>query len=98
MREEPSMSKEDKLLREDRDAMMQMGRFELKAFAKRIQIDITGCVNHEDFVERIVVATMYPEVMEQAGPNFKGYDTRARDIQNSFWDPNDPFKPEPGCT
>lgn len=58
-RDEPMMSKEDKVLREDREAMMKMGRFEIKAFAKRIQIDITGCVNHEDFVERIIIGTMY---------------------------------------
>ena len=79
------MSKDDKLLREDREAMMKMGRFEIKAFAKRIQIDVTGCVNHEDFVERIIIGTMYPEVMEMADANYRGADTRARDLQNEHW-------------
>jgi|MDSX01.1.fsa_nt_gb hypothetical protein len=69
-REEPSgISKADKKLRDDKDAMMEMGekkggRFELKKLAKRLSINVDGCVNIEDFVNRIDMASRYPEVFD----------------------------------
>ncbi|KAH8048509.1 scopolin beta-glucosidase [Aureococcus anophagefferens] len=62
-REEPSgISKADKL-RDDKDAMMEMGkkggRFELKS-SRRLSINVDGCVNIEDFVNRIDMASRYP--------------------------------------
>lgn len=68
-REEPSdISKEDRKLADDKEALLQMSRFEIKAFAKRVHIDITGCINHtkeqSDFVDRIDIASRYPEIFD----------------------------------